>query len=50
MLIVNAYRINVAPVVAEIVVGPGSARELEKPIERTVVLGTTRSDSTRGSA
>ncbi|HEY6243178.1 MAG TPA: hypothetical protein VIX17_04495 [Pyrinomonadaceae bacterium] len=30
MLIANAYRIYVAPVVAEVMVGPGNVRELEK--------------------
>jgi len=39
MLIVNAYRIYLAPVVAEVVVGPGSARELESLLNEQSYLG-----------
>jgi len=39
MLTVNAYRINVAPVFAEVMVGPGNARELEKLLNEQSYLG-----------
>jgi hypothetical protein len=39
MLIVTAYLIYVAPVVAEVVVGPGSARELESLLNEQSYLG-----------
>jgi hypothetical protein len=39
MLIANAYRIYVAPVVAEVMVGPGNARELEKLLNEQSYLG-----------